>query len=88
MYAIRSYYDTGKVTIEPRFDAAFNFSDGLAPVQVGPGGRGRGYIDRSGTVVIPPQYDWAGNFHEGIANVRIGDRMGYIDRTGKRNNFV
>src|SRR3990172_8401681 len=76
--------NAGKVAIEPQFAAAFHFSDGLAPVQVGSGKEGkRGYIDRTGKVVIPPQFDWAGNFREGLANVRIGDRMGYIDRTGK-----
>ncbi len=75
--------NTGRVTIEPRFGATFNFSEGLAPIQVGSGREGkRGYIDRAGKVVIPPKYDWAGNFREGLANVRIGNRMGYIDRTG------
>src|SRR3990170_3886399 len=76
--------NAGKVAIEPQFAAAFHFSAGLAPVQVGLGKEGkRGYIDRTGKVVIPQQFDWAGNFREGLANVRIGDRMGYIDRTGK-----
>jgi hypothetical protein len=32
--------NTGKVAIDPRFGAAFNFSDGLAPVQVGLGREG------------------------------------------------
>ena len=40
--------NTGKVAIEPRFGAAFHFSEGLAPVQVGSGSQGkRGYIDRT-----------------------------------------
>ena len=29
--------NTGKVMVEPRLGAAFNFSEGLAPVQVSPG---------------------------------------------------
>lgn len=56
----------GKVVIEPQYDGAGDFSEGLAWV-----GKGiqRGYIDRTGTIVIEPRFGWAGNFHCGIAAV-------------------
>jgi len=37
-----------------------------------------GYIE-----VIPPQYDDAKDFSEGLAAVRVGEKIGFIDKTGK-----
>ncbi|MBW4630681.1 MAG: WG repeat-containing protein [Iphinoe sp. HA4291-MV1] len=67
--------------IEPRFDGASGFSDGLA--QVGIDGKW-GYIDKNGTEVISPQFDETDDFSEGLARVWIaGQNWGYIDKTGK-----
>ena len=66
--------------IPPRFEAARNFSDGLASVQV----QGRwGFIDASGRVVIAPQFDWTHDFADGVALAGIGIQWGYVDRTGR-----
>jgi hypothetical protein len=62
------FMDTaGKTVIEPQFDGALRFSEGLAAVRLG----GKwGYINTSGTFVIPPQYEYAMCFSEGLAYVR------------------
>ena len=57
----------GKVVIEPQFDGADAFSEGLARVKKD---RKWGFIDKSGKVVIEPQFDWVSDFSEGLAKVR------------------
>jgi hypothetical protein len=42
-----------------------------------------GYIDKTGKVVIPYQYKSAEPFKNGRARVKIGDKVFYIDKTGK-----
>ncbi len=56
----------GKVVIEPQYDGAWDFSEGLACV-----GKGllRGYIDGTGKMVIEPRFGWAGSFSSGMAPV-------------------
>ena len=76
---------TGRVAIAPRFDAAGDFSDGLAAVRIG---RKWGFIDRSGSLVIRPRFvegdaPFSTKFSDGLAAVRYGDKWGFIDRTGK-----
>jgi hypothetical protein len=83
----------GNVTIEPRFLAASNFSEGLAAVRAEKSSDKYGYIDRAGKVVIEPQFDQARSFSEGLAAVEIGLRAqdgrkvagqwGFINREGK-----
>ncbi|MHC5054768.1 MAG: WG repeat-containing protein [Planctomycetota bacterium] len=82
---------TGRIAVEPRFDGAYEFSEGLARVYLR-GKRQYGYIDKTGRYVIEPRFAEAGDFHEGLARVRLektvpyygmDDRWGYIDRTGK-----
>ena len=58
---------SGKMVIEPQFDGASDFSEGLA--QVEKDGKW-GFIDKSGKVVIEPQFDWVSDFSEGLAKVR------------------
>ena len=67
---------SGKVVINPQFDKAGVFSDGLAAVKLGGGGPapstpvpsvigggGRyGYINSEGKYVVNPQFDDAGTF--------------------------
>src|ERR1035438_7137669 len=85
----------GKMAINPQFDDADEFSEGLAAVRLGGGvpkpfrglgGGGRyGYIHRDGKYVINPQFDEAGKFAAGLAAVKLGGRWGFIGKTG---NFV
>lgn len=71
----------GEVVIEPQFQAASAFSDGLASVRK----EGLfGYIDKRGEWVIPPRFQYANDFSEGLAGVPLGENgWGFIDRTGK-----
>ena len=65
----------GKVIVNPSYDFADKFSEGLARFKI----NGKwGYIDDDGNTVIPAQYSGAGNFSEGLANVQITE----ITKTG------
>lgn len=83
----------GKVVVEPQFDFAYNFREGLARVVIG----GRiGYIDQRGMMVIPLVFWGHRDFSEGLAAVYILDEAilldrcnslrsqeGYIDKVGR-----
>jgi serine/threonine-protein kinase len=71
---------TGQVVIQPQFDEANLFSEGLAAVRIG---SKWGYINQTGQVIIQPQFNSAGKFYEGLLAVEIGDNWGYIDKTGQ-----
>ncbi|MCB0167425.1 MAG: WG repeat-containing protein [Anaerolineae bacterium] len=75
------YVDTtGEWAIEPEFDFAGDFVDGLAVVaQDGK----YGYIDPTGAVVIEPAYDFAEDFSNGLAVVVVDGAFGYVDDTGQ-----
>lgn len=65
--------------IQPQFDDAGNFVEGLAPVRTGSTFSGKwGYIDKTGKYVIKPEFDEANDFADGLAAVRIGEKWGYI----------
>ena len=74
---------TGRFAIEPIFDKASNFSEGLAYVYVEKGDI-HGYIDKTGKFVIMLNDNCSigGPFHEGFASCQRGQWRGYIDRTG------
>lgn len=55
------------VVIQPQFDAAESFSEGMAQVKIG---NKWGYIDKTGKLVIPPQFDEAKAFSAGLALVK------------------
>jgi hypothetical protein len=79
---------TGKFVINPQFDRADSFSEGLASVRVGDYETGKfGFIDKQGRMVINPQFDGVEPFSEGLAAVRIGDKdtgkWGFIDKQGQ-----
>jgi len=86
--------ESGRLVINPTFEEAEPFHEGLAAVCSGKGcyysypkKEGAeakwGYIDKSGKAVIPPQFDSVGEFHEGLAWIIVGGRYGYIDKVGK-----
>jgi hypothetical protein len=90
---------TGKLTIEAKFEDAEDFSEGLAPVKVRvsdtvwcpadeAGNRAGstmmyGYIDKTGKLVIPAVFNSAAPFSEGVAAVSKCDQAYFIDKTGK-----
>jgi hypothetical protein len=91
---------TGKIVIEPQFEDAEDFSEGLAPVKVRsdettwcprePSGSRKGftmkwgYVDKTGKLVVPAQYESAEPFSEGLAAINNCDEGFFIDRTGKK----
>jgi hypothetical protein len=75
---------TGAVVLEPKWDAAGPFCEGVACVKLFKAG-GTRYIDMTGQVVIPPNKFTGRNFHSGLAvAARHGTgKLGFIDRRGK-----
>lgn len=83
----------GRIAIEPRFDFALPFSDGMAAFCEGcreeregehlkvAGGKW-GFIDRSGRMVIQPAYQEAESFSGGWGRVRTEGRWLRVDRHG------
>jgi len=81
----------GKIIIEPKYDKAFEFSEGLAGIRQ----NGKwGYIDKKGIEIVKPQYSYTGSFQNGIAYINIdgkvdgygnvdGGKWGLIDKSGK-----
>lgn len=69
----------GNVLIQPTYDEAFAFSEGLACVEK----NGKlGYIDTKNNLVIDFKYDTATSFSEGLASVTLDEKSGYIDKQG------
>lgn len=75
---------SGKFVIEPRFEKAFDFSEGLARVVIN---GHTGFIDRAGRLAVQPEYDFVDwprrNFSDGMAAVSKHGKWGYVDNTGK-----
>lgn len=75
---------TGRFVIEPKYDEAGVFSEGLAYVKKG---ESHYYIDKSGRIVIELDKECVnggGSFHEGIATISGYNKMGIIDRSGRQ----
>ncbi len=75
---------SGTLSIPPKFDFAFSFSDELALVRLD----GKwGYIDKSGSFAIPAQFSEGHSFDNGIAIVGIDvngvEKYGCIDKSGQ-----
>jgi hypothetical protein len=87
----------GRFVVQPRFTTARPFKDGLAAVAVhageafgvrdaGPWGAKAifwGVIDRSGKLLVKPIFDRVMVQPGGMIQVTFGDRMGYLDATGR-----
>lgn len=74
------YKQLGDWVIEPRFESAGLFSEGLACVKF----MGKwGYIRKDGKMAIPFKYENALDFSEGLAPVMIMNKWGYIDDKGE-----
>jgi hypothetical protein len=68
-------------TVNPRYDYARDFKEGLAPVEKN---GVWGYIDMTGKEEIPFNYKYAYSFSEGLAAVKsLNGKWGYIDKTRK-----
>ena len=65
---------TGKFRIEPRFDAASSFSEGLAFVTLRTGEMS-GYIDTAGKPRVEKPIEAGGAFSEGLAFFRGGGKV-------------
>ncbi len=70
---------SGKWIIEPQFDKARTFSDGLAPVA---NGKTWGYINEKGEMAIDPKFRDAEVFSDGLAPVK-DKNWGFINTSGK-----
>ena len=73
----------GKAVIAPIWDAALEFSEGLAAIGIGDNDKLKwGFIDRKGKVVIKPKYD--------AVTPDVGDLSLYVDINGGRfiNGFA
>lgn len=70
------YEKNGVTVIQPEFEKAFPFQNGVAKVQMG----GKwGFIDSYGKWVIIPKYDNVNDFFEGLALVELGPDKYYIN---------
>lgn len=76
---IAPQYIAGNFVIQPQFDYAQKFSDGMAWVRIG---RKWGAIDQTGKLLISPQYYEHYPFSEGLALVTIGGKYRYLDKEG------
>ena len=72
---------TGNWAIEPKFESAWDFSEGLAAVLVE---KEWGFIDKTGALVIPARFDGPGVFSGGIAAVTSEGKTSFIGRDGRR----
>lgn len=71
----------GKVVIEPRYEMAHDFGEGLAAVRI-KSHDSWGFIDKDGKRVISPRFHEVGTFSEGLCPVAINGTWGYIDPKG------
>lgn len=73
---------SGSMAIEPSFQKAGEFSNGLAAARTD---SLYGYIDPAGEWVIEPRFRDAKTFGDGLAPVLLpgGEEWGYVDRSGK-----
>lgn len=76
-FADKSY----KVVIDPIYDLAHSFNEGLALVKID---NKFGFINKNKRVIIDIIYDKASSFQNGMAEVSIGKKTLYFDTSGKK----
>lgn len=82
-YGLWGYIDSeGEWAINPSFQSAQPFSEGLAAVKRRNSGKW-GYIDKRGKWILKPAYERATPFNEGLAAVVVNNKWGFIDHDGK-----
>ena len=71
----------GRMALEPQYDEAESFHEGLAGVRLD----GKwGFIDKNGKMVIEPRFSDVNRFSMGLAAFENEDgKWGFMDRTGK-----
>lgn len=74
--------DSGKVVVQPKYDMASYFFEGLAFVQTQDE---YGFIDEEGNIAIKPEFTFVTSFSEGRASYfdDKSNTYGYIDKDGK-----
>ena len=90
---------SGKLVINPQWDEAIDFSEGLAVVCIGECdastanrlNKKYGYIDEDGKMAINPTFEIADDFHEGLAAVCVegcgaGESSSYLEQNDKRKS--
>ena len=72
---------TGKFVIEPRFDRAYHFKNGMASVSIS--GKS-GIIDKNGIFIIEPRYEYC-NINDGtdLFTVGVNKKSGLINISGQ-----
>ncbi|MEZ5308114.1 MAG: WG repeat-containing protein [Pyrinomonadaceae bacterium] len=75
-----AFIDEKGVLLTKFYKHAYNFSEGLAIVEID--GK-RGYIDVFDDLIIEPIFDDSDGFSQGLAAVRVGSKYGFIDKSGK-----
>jgi hypothetical protein len=70
---------SGQFKIQPSFDDALPFSDGVAAVKVG---ESWGFIDSSGREMLPPMFKEAYYFRQGVGLVETNKGYVLIDKSG------
>lgn len=71
----------GNMVIEPQYESAEAFHDGLAPVQTL---NGWGYINSSNELVIKDEFFGAHSFYKGVAPVKAGNQWTLIELNVKQ----
>ena len=78
-----------ETVVEPQYDQAFNFSDGVAAVNFGTNSEPSwGYIDKQGNAIIKGTYEYAKSFSEGLAYVDWYYDDGDPDLTVGSSGFI
>jgi hypothetical protein len=71
----------GRIVIEPTFDNAEMFSEGLSTVQIGDK---FGLIDEKGNYVLPlTAFEFLGSVHNGLASFRVNNKYGFVNTKGQ-----
>ena len=71
--------EQGRFKINPTFDDALPFSDGLAAVQIG---KEWGFVDTAGQLIIRPDFKAAYYFREGVGMAALDSGDVLIDKSG------